>query len=109
MTAPELHGDEFTTRENAPPMSAIERGHTLKVSYTPTGSDHSRVARGTITYAGYGKFKDVIRFKPHHTDTEWKLECYKTGMGLYYDHGSHFDDYRRLDTPHKPTTAQLEQ
>lgn len=105
MTAPRLHTDDFETRRDAPAMSAIERGHRLRISYTPSGGS-PRTAHGRVTYAGYGQFRDVITFEPFHTETTWRLECYKTGLALYYQHAAP-DDWRRIDEPHTETVARV--
>lgn len=116
MTAPELHHNEFTNRDESPPMSAIERGAQIKIEYTPTandpdtnGDDNERTVAGTVTHAGYGQFKDIIKFTPHHTDNTWKLELYKTGSALFYQHGDNMHDFRRVAKAHRDPTATIEE
>lgn len=107
MTAPKLHKDEFTNRQNAPPMTSIDRGYQLKVTYHPDPDEptKTRVVRGTVSYAGYGRFRDLIEFTPHHTDNTWRLEINDSNIRLAYAHG---DDWVKHDAQHLETTAQIE-
>lgn len=108
MTPPELHSNDFTDRQSAPPMSAVSRGYRVTVQYHPSADDthRTRTVKGDITMATYGKFEDVIEFVPYHTDNTWRLEIKDHGLELHYRWGD--TDWRRLDEPQLETTASVE-
>lgn len=82
----------------------LEAGDEIELAYSPPNGDDSRTTTARVKDTFEGRFKHIAIIDVENRDPDWKVEFYKTGIGLYFRAG---DVWSRASDHTEPAAVRV--